>query len=452
MVPDGDQGDGARPGDDELDDRNDGPETIPLGSDAVSIRRVRLTVIEGPGVGLQRESSTDRFGVGSHPLNDMVIADPTVSRFHCEVRIEGARPVITDLKSRNGTLVDGVAVREAFLRDGGVVRLGRIAVRVDLVSAEVLELPATTRFGALVGTSRAMRATIALLERAAASDVTVLLEGETGTGKGKAAEALHNASARKKQPFVPVDCGAIPANLLDSELFGHERGAFTGADRRRAGAFEDASGGTVFLDEIGELPAELQPKLLRVLENREIRPIGQNRFLPIDIRVIAATNRDLRSEVNAGRFRSDLYYRLAVAKILIPPLRTRADDIPALVAELLEQMGVAAEARAPLVAPGFVAKLRQLPWPGNARELRNYLERCLVFDDAEPAPAAAPVPESAIASFAEARKHAQAAFERTYLETLLQHTQGKVALAAKIADVNRVSLYRMLRRYGLKPG
>jgi DNA-binding NtrC family response regulator len=420
------------------------------------VRRFRLSGIEGPGQGISRESTGDRMTIGSHALNDLVIDDPTVSRFHCEIRIEDAGGVITDLRSKNGTLVDGVEVREAFLRSGCILRLGRATVRFEYVAEHNRpEVSTLTRFGPLVGKSPAMRHTIALLERAAASDATVLLEGETGTGKGKAAEALHQAGARKDKPFIVVDCGAIPANLLESELFGHEKGSFTGADSRRVGAFEDAHGGTLFLDEIGELPSDLQPKLLRALENREIRRIGANKFMAVDLRVIAATNRDLRAEVNAGRFRSDLYFRLAVVKVPLPPLRQRPEDIPIIVEELLRQLEVPEKTAARLKTPSFLAELARMSFPGNARELRNHLERVLVFADdiSLPRPSEVDVagPPSPVMPFVDARKRAQDAWERQYLENLMRQFPGKVADAAKAAGVDRVYLYRLLRRQGMKP-
>ena len=231
-------------------------------------------------------------------------------------------------------------VKEAFLRAGSVLRLGGATLRFELVDGgNRLLISDRTAFGGMFGISAPMRASFALMERAAASDATVLLEGETGTGKGQAAEAIHQASARAKAPLIVVDCGAIPANLLESELFGHEKGAFTGAESRRLGAFEEADGGTIFLDEIGELPLDLQPKLLRVLENRQVRRLGGNVHRAIDVRVIAATNRDLRTEVNPGRFRADLYFRLAVVRITLPPLRERPEDLPLLVSRLLRRMG-----------------------------------------------------------------------------------------------------------------
>ncbi len=446
----------------ELDSGSDPAKaTLPLAGarariDPAAVRRFQLTIVEGPQVGATRQSHSDKCSIGSHPLNDFVIDDPTVSRFHCEVRIgpDGAR--VRDLDSLNGTVVDGVGAVEAFLRGGSLLRLGRPVIRFDF-SSESNRLPLSERtgFGSLVGTSVAMRSCFALMERAAATDSTVLLEGETGTGKTRAAMSIHEESARKDAPFVVVDCAAIPANLLESELFGHEKGSFTGAQARRIGAFEDASGGTIFLDEIGELPAELQPKLLRVLENREIRRVGSNAYQPVDVRVIAATNCDLRAAVNAGSFRADLYFRLAVVRIHIPALRQRPEDIPALVEQVLHTLGDEAKSSQPLRAPDFIARLQHSAWPGNIRELRNYIERCLVFDDAlplsEPALPAAEGHVDASQPYALARRRALDQFERSYLQSLLALHQGKVTHAAAAAEMDRVYFYRLLRRHGIKP-
>ncbi|HZI05342.1 MAG TPA: sigma 54-interacting transcriptional regulator [Archangium sp.] len=422
-----------------------------------SVRRFRLTVVEGPGTGTTWESSSDVCSLGSHPLNDFPLEDATVSRFHCELRIGPKGASVKDLDSTNGVTVDGVRVTEAFLRGGSLLHLGRVVVRFDL-SAESNRLPLSdkTRFGSLVGTSVAMRACFAFMERAAARDVTVLLEGETGTGKSQAAQAIHQASARRDKPFLVVDCGAIPANLLESELFGHEKGAFTGAASRRIGAFEEAQGGTVFLDEIGELPAELQPKLLRVLEAREIRRVGANAWQPVDVRLIAATHRELRAEVNTGRFRSDLFFRLAVLRIALPSLRQRPEDLPVLVERLLESLGAEPAHTGSLRTPEFITRLQQAAWPGNVRELRNYLERCLVFEDAlalseEAAAPGGPVELELEQPYADLKRRVVDDFERRYLHALLEKHQGKVAQAASKAGVDRVHLYRLLRRHGIKP-
>jgi DNA-binding NtrC family response regulator len=412
-----------------------------------SIQRFTITILDGPSAGLTRESSEGGCSIGSHLLNDVVLEDPTVSGFHCEIRIEPEEGVrVVDLKSRNGTVVDGVRVREGFLRAGSILQLGRVRVRYDeATEVEALPPAQATRFGSLVGVSRAMRAAIALYERAATSDVTVLIQGETGTGKGRAAEAIHRASARHDGPFIFVDCSAVPANLLESEFFGHEKGAFTGAEARRVGAFEEATGGTLFLDEIGELPLDLQPKLLHAIENREIRRVGANRYLPVDLRLVAATNRDLRAEVNAGRFRSDLYYRLAVLKVTMPSLRERPEDIAAVAAELLDQLAVPRAAAEALLDPSFIGELQRQPWPGNVRELRNHLEARLVLEPPPP-----PKPESGPVPYSEARSRCLESFEREYLEDLMRRFPGKAAQAAQAAGLDRVYLYRLLKRRGIK--
>ena len=423
-----------------------------------AVRRFRLTVVEGPKAGTTWESSSDRCSVGFHPSNDLVIEDATVSRFHCEVRIGEKSAHVRDLDSRNGTVLDGVRVTDAFLRSGSLLKLGRVGLRFEY-SSESNRLPvsAGNAFGNLVGSSVAMRTAFALLERAAMSDVTVLVEGETGTGKGVAAEAIHRHSTRRDGPFLVVDCGAIPPNLLESELFGHEKGSFTGATARRVGAFEEASGGTIFLDEIGELAQDLQPKLLRVLESKEFRRVGGNGMHKTDVRVVAATNRDLRAEVNAGRFRSDLYFRLAVVKVSIPALRERPEDIPITVEQILRALGADVTQSAPLRTLEFFAALGHSAWPGNVRELRNYLERCLVFQDALPVSDESPRGQTAQAgvdaklAYAEARRRALDSFEKRYAEALLREHGGKVAAAAAAAGMDRVYLYRILRRHGIKP-
>jgi DNA-binding NtrC family response regulator len=433
--------------------------TAALGSGllwAPSGGRFRLHTIDPAPAGAPWESATERCSIGSDPGNDLRLDVPTVSRFHCEIRVDAEGARIVDLGSLNGTVVDGVQVKDALLRNGSLVRIGGATLRFQLADGgHRLPLSSATSFGGLFGASVPMRACFALMEKAAASDATVLLEGETGTGKGQAAEAIHQASARASAPFIVVDCGAIPANLLESELFGHEKGAFTGADAKRRGAFEEAAGGTIFLDEIGELPVDLQPKLLRVLENRQVRPLGTNVHRPVDVRIVAATNRDLRAEVNQGRFRSDLFFRLSIVRIVLPPLRERPDDLPFLVTELLGRLGADASIVSRFSEPDFIGGLSRSTWPGNVRELRNYLERCLVFeepvplDDAGSGPlrAAAPVVDARV-PYAEARRQALETFERAYVRALLDAHGGKVALAARAAGIDRVYLYRLMRRHG----
>jgi DNA-binding NtrC family response regulator len=420
-----------------------------LGDKIAGVRGFALTVVRGPLEGARFVARNGRATIGSHAHNDLIVVDPAVSRFHCELQAGAAGVAIRDLASSNGTRVDGVRVRDAFVRDGSVLELGRSCVQLEL-SQQVIEPAASPRdrFGSLLGRSVAMRRAFAALEAVAPTDVTVLLEGETGTGKEEAALSLHQASARATGPFVVVDCGALPAGVLESELFGHERGAFTGAHDRRLGAFAAAAGGTVFLDEIGELPLELQPKLLRVLERRTVRRLGSNSHEPVDVRVIAATHKDLRLEVNAGRFRSDLYYRLAVVRVRLPPLRERPDDLELVAARLLDQMAVRDDVRAALLAPAALGQLRAGAWPGNVRELRNHLERASVFHR-EHAVAESADDAAAPTGFGEARMRALHAFERSYLEDLFARHRA-VNDAAAEAGISRVQLWRLARRHGIQ--
>ena len=411
----------------------------------------RLTVVEGPKAGRVWESSGDRCSIGQHAGNDLVLEEPTVSRFHCEVTVGVGGARVRDLGSMNGVFLDGVRLFDGCPRSGSLLKLGRATLRFDFKSeANRLLVSDKSEMGTLVGSSVAIRSCFALMERAAATKVNVLIEGETGTGKSQAAHAIHQASTRRDGPFLVVDCGAIPGNLLESELFGHEKGAFTGANERRIGAFEEASGGTIFLDEIGELGPDLQPKLLRVLENREIRRVGSNRHQPVDVRVVAATHRDLRAAVNDGSFREDLYYRLAVVKLRMPALRERPEDIPRLAERILTSLGADSDR---LHTAEFMASLQRAAWPGNVRELRNYLERCLVMEQSLPLEeghAQDDAPPDLSAPYAEARRRVIEQFERSYIEALMARNQGKVVQAAQQAGIDRVSLYRLLRRHGLR--
>jgi len=407
----------------------------------------RVAVIDGPDLGATARSTGAAMTIGGDPACDLALGCRAVSRFHCEIELGEGGAMIRDLGSTNGTRVDGVRVVAAYLRRGAEVELGRDRLRFELVDEPVgIDLFAGDRFGRLVGRSLAMRAAFAVMARAAGSDATVLLGGETGTGKDSAAEAIHAASARAERPFVAVDCASLPVGLAESELFGHRAGAFTGADRDRAGAFEAAAPGTIFLDEIGELPAALQPKLLRVLERREVQRLGETRPRPVDVRVIAATHRDLRREVNLGRFRPDLYFRLAVMPILLPPLRERLDDLPLVVEALIAELLPDEPARDRLRRRVNLAALARMDWPGNVRELRNHVERCLVMDHGVEVGGELP---GADLPFAVAREAWQRWFERRYLVELLERHRGNVAAAARQAGMHRTHLYRLLQRAGL---
>jgi transcriptional regulator with GAF, ATPase, and Fis domain len=418
------------------------------------VQSFALTVIDGPDAGMQK-TSAGIVTVGTHESSGLTLQDATVSRFHCEIAITDGRARVRDLGSLNGTVVDGVGVVEAFLRDGATITLGRTRLRFDIAPDRVRVATAREeRFGGMIGRSVAMRRVFAVLKHAAASDATVLIGGETGTGKEAAAEALHRESARAERPFMVVDCASIPHDLLESELFGHEKGAFTGAVSAREGVFEAAHGGTVFLDEIGELGPDLQPKLLRVLERRELKRVGSNQRVQVDVRVVAATNRDLRSEVNARRFRSDLYYRLAVIEVTLPPLRSRADDLPLLVDHFLGSIGASDSPAARVVrSPAFLAGLAQHTWPGNVRELRNYVERAVALHALEPhegEPATGTDPVGLDRPLKEAREEWVARFERIYLEAILERHEGNVTAAARAAGMDRVHFYRLLWRHKLR--
>jgi DNA-binding NtrC family response regulator len=423
--------------------------------DAREVRRFTLTVDDGPDEGATFTSATDRVVVGTHDSASFRLTDRAVSRFHCELELGPREVMLTDLGSRNGTTVDGVRVMKAPVFDGAVIAVGTSKLVFKLADDRAeIPLAPTDRFGLMVGASTAMRAAMAELARVAGSDTTVLLHGATGTGKELAAESIHRESRRRDAPFLVVDCGAIPPELIESELFGHKAGAFTGATVDRAGVFEAAHGGTVMLDEIGELEPALQPKLLRVLESREIRRVGESTYRPIDVRVIAATHRDLREEVNTARFRADLYFRVAVVTVRLPALAERADDLPLLVDAILAQLGMTEH---PLVdtlrTPSFRDRLAAHAWPGNVRELRNYIERCLVLRAPVPPNTGGVVavdPPSAAEPLKVAREKWLRVFEHAYLTDLLRAHGGNVTEAARAAGVDRVQLYRLLWRNGLK--
>jgi DNA-binding NtrC family response regulator len=420
--------------------------------------RCQVVVIDGPDRGRACRLGATPVVIGTAADADLVLSDDRVSGRHVSIAVDGGGFVARDLGSTNGTWYEGSRLGEARLAPGATVLIGRSAVRIEPEAQPLDVVPSQSRrFGELVGDSLAMREVFAVLETVAATDVTVLIEGETGTGKELAARALHDASPRRKAAFVAVDCGALPETLLDSELFGHIRGAFTGAAAARAGVFARADGGTIFLDEIGRIPPPVQARLLRVLEERVIRPLGSDAERAIDVRVIAASRDDLDAEVAAGRFRADLLYRLGVVRIALPPLRGRREDLPVLIAELLRRRGLDA-------TPGGAGLDRLLAhgWPGNVRELRNVLDRALAlapgaraFADLsiriEPAPIAGddPLPVRADLPFAEAKQLVLHGFERRYLADLLARTGGNVSAAAREAELDRKHLRMLARRHGL---
>ncbi|MBI5547190.1 MAG: sigma 54-interacting transcriptional regulator [Deltaproteobacteria bacterium] len=432
--------------------------TLASGTQTLAFPKVRLKVLKGPDKGTAVTLDRDEILIGSAEGAHLKLTDPTVSRNHCVIRLTPKGPLLRDLGSTNGTRVEGVELREGYVPPGACLELGNTRVRFEPLDESVqIPLAQSERFGRLLGRSAAMRRLFAQAGNVAASNVTVLIEGETGTGKDALAESIHQASPRANGPLVVVDCGAVPPNLFESELFGHEKGAFTGADRARAGAFEEADGGTLFLDEIGELPLLLQPKLLRVLEAREVRRLGSVQPRKIDVRVVAATNRDLREEVNRGTFRQDLYYRLEVMRLRVPPLRERPEDIPVL-AEHFRRLARSG-ADVPAISEEALRTFQAHPWPGNVRELRNAVERLVVLQEL-PLAAQAPASEPANGEicidvkvpFKDAKNALTEAFERRYLKAMLEATCGNISEAARRAGIDRVYLLKLLGRYGLRKG
>jgi transcriptional regulator with GAF, ATPase, and Fis domain len=433
--------------------------------------KIRVEITSGPAAGQVVALPGPEARVGSGAGCDLKLEDPTVSRHHLTLRVDEGGLRVVDAGSRNGTLLDGLKVRDAWARPDSTITIGNTTLALRLLN-DVVELPLSSRerFGGLLGRSVPMRRIFALLERVAPTDSTILIEGETGTGKELVAEAIHEESARAQAPFVVFDCSAVSANLIESELFGHVRGSFTGAVSDRAGAFEAADGGTLFLDEIGELPLDLQPKLLRALERLEVRRIGSNASRKVDVRIVAATNRSLAAEVDAGRFREDLYYRLAVVRVALPPLRERADDIPLLVERMVRELS-----RGAPVAPlpeRTIKSFMQQAWPGNVRELRNAVARSLSlgvptggntadgFTNPGAAQGGAPAAPSAPTGpkldlsvpLKLARERVADELEKAYLLAALDVTGGNVTRAAELAGVNRKFIQRAIKRYGLRDG
>jgi transcriptional regulator with GAF, ATPase, and Fis domain len=424
-------------------------------------RKIRVDVVSGPHAGQTVDFAGPEVRIGSARGCDLVLFDGAVSRHHLTLRIERGTIRVIDAGSRNGTMVDGVWIRDAYARSDSAITIGNTGMRLRLLH-DVIEIPLSSRerFGGLIGQSVPMRIAFTLLERAAAVDDTVLLEGETGTGKELAAEGLHEEGPRAGGPFVIFDCSAVAPNLMESELFGHVRGAFSGAVADREGAFEAADGGTLFLDEVGELPLELQPKLLRALERFEVRRVGSNSARRVDVRVVAATNRTLSEEVAQRRFREDLYFRLAVVRVALPPLRERPEDIPVLVDHFMRQLVERGRAVHPIPERMQTGMLSHA-WPGNVRELRNAVVRASSHGggaDAAtgpPSSAGGPVVSARIdlsSPLKEARDRMCDAFEEAYLRQALVETGGNVSHAARLAGVNRKFIQRAVRRFGLRAG
>jgi len=415
-------------------------------------RSYRLQVIGGASVPLGARPVT----VGAHASCDLVLADPQVSRKHAELAITPDGVRVKDLGSTNGTRWQGSRITEAIIPTGATVTFGETPVRIAAADTPTLPPSQSDHFGEMAGHSLAMRELFAVLEMASPTDATVLIEGESGTGKELCARAIHDASPRASGAFVVVDCSAIPENLIDSHLFGHVKGAFTGAERDRKGAFVEASGGTLFLDELGELPLAVQARLLRVLEAQTVQPVGADRPIKVDTRVVAATHRDLSRMVAAKQFRFDLFYRLAVVHVALPALRERLEDLPYLIGTFYARRGS---------APGPIDgdnldRLRRHAWPGNVRELRNVLERAwalspsaafrelrLWLDPGASEPTADVVDTSL--PFKEAKERWNDAFERRYVDQVFQSASRNITRAAEHAGLSRRHFRELLYKHGI---
>ena len=422
----------------------------------IPIREVRLRVQGPQPIDVGGEVVT----VGTATDNALVLRDEHVSRYHLEVRCERDRVIVRDLGSTNGTWIGPVELRDSMVRvlPGTTLRLGNTLVEVGHGDYAQVEAPGVDLGAGLRAQSPAMRRVLSSARTVATRDVSVLIQGESGTGKELLARVMHDFSPRAAGPFVTVDCGAIPAHLVGSELFGHEKGAFTGADRKHIGAFERASGGTLFLDEIGELPRDIQPTLLGALERHRFRRVGGSADVTVDLRVVAATHRDLRGAVNDGSFRLDLYHRLAVVGLMLPPLRERPEDVPILVEQFLREEGYDGPLAA-LFDPASMERLAARRWEGNVRELRNHVLATLAFGE-EPVSAVGQTSESEsddpmsphvlTLPYREAKRVITETFEKRYLAALVERSHGNVRAASRAAQMDRTYLTELLERHGLK--
>ncbi len=440
----------------------------------IDVRHCVLRVLDGPAKGTTLDPMPPRTLIGRQPWCDVVLDDPRVSAIHCELIIRGDTIRLRDRNSTNGVWVETARVAEATLEPGTVLRVGSSSLRIEARQARHPTRQASAdASGRLVGKTAPMQRLFDMLSRVSSRDLPVLLLGETGTGKTAVAEALHAQSARREGPFVAINCGGLPPELVESTLFGHVKGSFTGAHKDAEGVFQQARGGTLLLDEIGELPAAMQPKLLTALDKGRVRPVGSDREVAIDFRLVAATNRNLWAEVEAGRFRQDLYFRVAGIELVVPPLRERSADIGPLAERLLARLvnddpGLRA---APTLQPDAIERLRGHSWPGNVRELANVLARASMLagdddigaehvmlrgwtaaSDGEPSaasPSGTPAELDMDQEFKAFKAQLLSMHERPYFEALMERVDGNITRAAREAGLSRTYVLTMLRKYGI---
>lgn len=449
---------------------------------AMELQKAKLVVVDGPDLGVETVINKYRTFIGRSSVNDLTLEDQQVSSTHAEIEASEDGYVLRDLGSTNGTFYEDARIREVYLRPEMRFTIGRSTLQFVPLE-EVVEIPLSEKdsFGRVTGRSLRMREIFALMEKVAPSDLTVLITGETGTGKERLARSIHDISRRAAGPYVVLDCSAIPRDLAESTVFGHEKGAFTGATSQHKGAFEQADGGTIFLDEVGELELSLQPKLLRVLENREIKRVGGDKTINADVRVVAATNRDLRKMVAEGTFREDLYFRLSVIQCQLPPLRERKEDVELLVDDFLNMFaGRRADLGRVRLSQNAMKTLLDHSWPGNVRELKNVIERAVSLADKpmlEPADfrlrgasiggelksaetSSAPRdpvdaddgfrfqfnPEN---EYKDAKQEVLDQFERIYLQDMLDRFDGNLSKAARNVGLTRYHLRELLKKHEL---
>lgn len=441
---------------------------------ALKVMRYRLTAHTEASI--QNTFQKREIVIGSHPDCDFSVNDPSISRHHAKIELDQTGFRLVDLDSKNGTYIGDLRINDIYINDHTTFRCAGISIDFDIIGhakdAVEVDISRENHFGKLLGDSVAMREIFGLLGRVSGTDATVLIQGEPGSGKELVANAIWSHSKRADKPYVIFDCSTVSRDLVESELFGHLKGSFTGAVANRKGAFLEAEGGTIFLDEIGELPLELQSKLLRVLENRTIRPVGSEKSYPVNVRIIAATNKNLGREVEQGNFREDLYYRLAVITIAVPPLRKRSEDIPLLVEHFLRQLSE--ERGYPSVSVSFstLQKLKSYAWPGNVRELRNFVERASVLSSsnrietrflnastleensnriqAEESSIISEALKSAIDSripFKEAKQMITDMFEQDYMRRILEICNWNISAAARLTSLNRKSVEYIINKH-----
>lgn len=440
--------------------------------DRIELELCRLVVIDGPDVGQEMTVDRSIVRIGTNHKNDLVLNDNTVSRFHCEIRRVRDEYLFIDRHSTNGCYLGDLRLVEGYLYPNCELVIGSSLVRFEPLVESIEIVPSqASQYGDLIGSADKMREVYGVLDKVAPSELSVVIQGQTGTGKELVSRAIHQFSRRKAGPLVIFDCSAFPANLLESELFGHEKGAFSGAIRTHRGVFERAEGGTIFFDELGEMSVNLQPKFLRALESGEIRRVGGERTIKIDARIISATNRNLLSMVEEGTFRQDLYYRLAKVTLELPPLRERIEDLPTLCEHFMDQLK--SRGHAPSQVRGFgpeaLAIMADYDWPGNVRELKNVVERAAAFCEGEliqpedlpsdlcarlgvASADIAPQPPAISSGLGlkGAKEMMVSNFERDYLIGLLKQCNNNISRVAREAGIDRRHVYRLMKKYQIE--